>query len=208
MSVQIIGAGFGRTGTTSLKLALEQLGYAPCYHMFNVIENPGEALAWEKAAAGATPDWAALLGGQRAVVDWPASFFWRELAEAFPSAKVILTVRDAGQWHASIQRTIGGVLAGPQADQAHASSALLHMARFIIGQLTFAGRMNDPQHAIAVYHQHNAEVQRVIAKDRLLVYDLADGWGPLCGFLGVAEPGAPMPKVNTTDEFRSRILGG
>jgi hypothetical protein len=196
MGLKVIGAGFGRTGTHSLKLALEMLGFAPCYHMVEVFTNPGHSEQWEAIASGGKPDWDALLGGYKAGVDWPVCHFWRELAEAYPDAKIILTERDAEGWYRSIADTIFEFV-----DRARADAT----ATFIVAGTDRAfGNRFDKEHVIDVYHRHNETVKREAPKGRLLVYDVPEGWQPLCNFLGVPVPAAPFPKVNTTEEFRNR----
>jgi hypothetical protein len=204
MELKVVGAGFGRTGTMSLKLALEQLGFGPCYHMLEVFTHPGHAAAWLAIAKGESGDWRSLLADFQSVVDWPTTYFYRELAEAYPQAKVILTERPAEAWYRSVSKTIFAAMdasrGAPIADPG--MQAQRDMARFIIDR-TFANRF-DEEHALAVYKRHNDEVKRAYPKDRLLVYDSDQGWAPLCAFLGVPIPSTPYPKTNSTDEFRAR----
>lgn len=207
MAMKAIGAGFGRTGTMSLKLALEQLGFAPCYHMLEVIEHPGHAEIWHEAAKGEPADWRSVLNPYRAAVDWPVCHFWRELARAFPHAKFLLTERDPDAWYNSMSQTIFDAMnrssefandpvRGPQ----------MRMARYIVDEKTFAGKTGR-ESAIAVYRAHNEAVKRTLPRERLLVYDVAEGWAPLCEFLGVEIPDAPFPRTNSAEEFRGRIPG-
>jgi hypothetical protein len=194
MSLSVIGAGFGRTGTLSLKQALEELGVGPCYHMMEVIKKPGGAAQWEAVADGKALDWEDVFDGFRSTVDWPSATYYRELAEAFPDAKVILSLRDPESWFASTQATIFKQAFDDPNDQ------FSRMASKVIGRL-FDHRMHDKAHVIGVYNRHNETVQQVIPADRLLVYNVAEGWSPLCAFLGVPVPEGPMPKVNSTEEF-------
>lgn len=198
MSLEVIGAGFGRTGTLSLKLALEQLGFGPCHHMLEVFAHPEQIPMWTAAAEG-RPDWPAIFQGFRSTVDWPSATFYREIAEAYPDAKVVLTERDPEAWFASTQATIFK-LDLPEGDP------WADMVRKVVGAL-FDQRMHDKDKLISVYQAHNARVREVIPAARLLVYQVSEGWGPLCEFLGVAVPDGPMPKVNTTEEFQARIAG-
>lgn len=198
MPLDVIGAGFGRTGTTSLKFALEQLGFSRCHHMSELIVHPEQAPFWERAAGGEEVDWEAGLAGYRATTDWPACHFYRTLAERYPAAKVILTVREPGRWFASTQATIFNPdFLATTVDKPHGA--------FVCDVLlpVFDGRMHDRDHAIGVYERHNAEVRRTIAPQRLLVYEVRQGWEPLCRFLGVPVPAAPFPRVNTTEDFTS-----
>ena len=197
MPLSVIGAGFGRTGTLSLKLALEQLGFGPCYHMVEVLKRP-EALPLWSAAADGTADWAQIFAGYQATVDWPGATFWREIAEAFPAAKVILTVREEEAWFASTQATIFKRRFDESPDP------FPQMVAKVIGRL-FDQDLHDKARALEVYRRHNATVQQAIAADRLLVYNVAQGWDPLCRFLGVAAPDAPFPRVNSKDDFERHV---
>jgi len=198
MTLQVIGAGLGRTGTLSLKLALEQLGLGPCYHMLEVFKNPA-APDWWSAAADGAPDWEKIFEGYGATVDWPSASFYAQLAQAYPQAKVILTERDPEAWFASTQATIFQGPYTPDSDD-----PFRRMTWKVIGSL-FDGRMSDHDHVIDVYLRHNAKVRETIPADRLLVYDLKQGWAPLCAFLGVPAPDSPMVHVNTTQEFIEKI---
>ena len=196
MTLSVIGAGFGRTGTLSLKLALEQLGFGPCHHMVEVFKDPAAPGRWEAAADGQSVDWSDVLRGFSSTVDWPSATFYRELAQAFPQAKVILTVRDPQAWFASTQATI---FARPYDDP---NDPFQRMVGKVVGRL-FDHRLGDRDKVIEVFERHNETVRRTIPADRLLVYDVAQGWEPLCAFLGVPVPATPMPKVNSTEEFLS-----
>ncbi|MGI9169631.1 MAG: sulfotransferase family protein [Caulobacteraceae bacterium] len=203
MTLSVIGAGLGRTGTMSLKLALETLGFGPCYHMVEVFKNPDAPALWEAAAdalaAGTPIDWGPIFEGYKATVDWPGATFWRELAEAYPAAKVILTVRDPDAWFASTQATIF------RRDYAAAPTTPFEsMLHKVIGAM-FDRRMHDRDHAVAVFERHNAQVRAAIAPERLLTFEAAQGWEPLCAFLGVAAPDEPMPRANSTAEFLARL---
>ncbi|HWF01691.1 MAG TPA: sulfotransferase [Caulobacteraceae bacterium] len=197
MTLKLIGAGFGRTGTMSLKLALEQIGFGPCYHMMEVFPRPDAPQLWIDAADGA-PDWPRIFDGFAASVDWPGASFWRELADFYPDAKVLLTVRDPEAWYASTQATIF-------ADRARSGETPFErMIMKVVGHL-FPTGLHDKDHVIGVFERHNAAVQSAFGPDRLLTYEVSQGWKPLCDFLGVAVPDTPMPKTNTTDEFRARL---
>ena len=202
MALSIIGAGLGRTGTLSLKLALERLSFGPCYHMKEVFEHLDHVPVWDRAADGEPVDWDALFQGYRSAVDLPVAAFYRELSFRYPAAKVILTVRDPDRWFRSVSDTILRPLTEPLPDPLADWGAMVRKA--ILGRV-FAGGGADRAHMIASYELHNEEVERTIPPERLLVYEVADGWAPLCGFLGMPVPAEPFPKVNTTDEFRERI---
>lgn len=206
MTLQLIGAGVGRTGTLSLKSALETLGIAPCHHMVEVARHPEQAPLWAAAARGAA-DWHALLGGFRAAVDWPAAAFWRELGVVFPTARVILTVRDAAAWHASFRETIVAHTAGLAPPPGSALRAVYDLTRELVLDGVFAGRADDAAYAIGVYEKHNREVIATIAAERLLVYDVAEGWEPLCRFLDRPVPQEPFPRLNTRSGFLREYFG-
>lgn len=200
MALAVIGAGFGRTGTMSLKIALEMLGFGPCYHMVEVLRAPAAAEYWAAAAEGQKVDWDQVFAGYASTTDWPACDYWRELMDHAPAAKLILTVRDAEGWFRSTQNTIFSSL---NTRMAHDPSAIGRTMR-AIGTRNFNGRIDDRDGCIAAYERHIATVQREVPAERLLTYNVAEGWAPLCAFLGVAVPEAPFPAVNSTDEFRQR----
>ena len=207
MTLRVIGAGFGRTGTLSLKRALETLGFSKCYHMAEVAENPSHVALWRAAWRGEEP-WEALFDGYAAAVDWPTAAFWPRLMHVYPEAKVVLTMRDADSWFASAWRTIFKSMQERLAeDQAELQERLV-MAREIIIDGTFGGDLADRDNALAVYEANVARVRREVPADRLIVFDGNDGWGPLCEALGVAEPDAPYPRINTSEEFHERWRGG
>jgi hypothetical protein len=201
MTLKVIGTGLGRTGTLSLKLALEELGFGPCYHMMEVFPRPQHVTEWTKAARGERIDWDRLFDGFAATVDWPSSHFWRELVRAYPEAKIIHTERDPEVWWKSFSQTIKEGIAG---DGPPAMAAWFEMVDLIITKQMFGGDM-EKANVLKVYAAHNAEVKRTIPNDRRLDFDIAEGWAPLCRFLGVAEPAGAFPKTNTTADFRARM---
>ncbi len=195
MSLKLIGAGLGRTGTSSLKLALEQIGFGPCYHMKEVIENPMRGAAWVRAAHG-QPDWNAIFDGYAATVDYPGCAFWRQLIQVYPHAKVLLSVRGAQDWFDSTQLTIFA--------DAHAKRVSeLPLAEFFRKTVfePFGERLHDRDFMVAAFERHNAEVEHSVPAERLLIYDVAQGWAPLCEFLQVPLPDSPFPHKNTRGEF-------
>ena len=198
MSLSIIGAGFGRTGTHTLNLALEMLGFGPCHHMEDVNRNAEHRDLIRAAGRGEAVDWDQVYAGYKSAVDWPTAYFWRELAAHFPEAKVILTVRNSEDWYKSARATIFNTMS----DNADPQS----FGRAVIRSKIFGDRLDDETHAIEVLEAHNAEVIRTIPPARLLVYNVADGWPKLCAFLGVPVPPEPFPHSNTTTEFRERVL--
>ncbi len=212
MSLKVIGAGFGRTGTMSLKLALEQLGFGPCYHMAEVMTRPDHDTMWLALARGETSDWRPILDGFNATVDWPSTYFWRQLAADNPEAKIILTLRDAEAWYRSAAATIFGRMLEFEALRAENGAEAIDPARrrhmemvnTIIVKNTFGGSL-DKENAISVFAAHNDAVRREVPPERLLVYETGQGWEPLCRFLGVAVPEAPYPRVNTTGDFAAQF---
>ena len=205
MTLSVIGAGFGRTGTLSLKLALEKLGLGPCYHMIEVFRRPEHATLWSDAAEGKAMDWDALFEGYGAAVDWPVCYFWRELCDHYRDARVLLTVRDPERWYQSAHDTIFQAMSGDYLVDTPEGRSLSDMAEAIVIERTFGGKLEDRAHAIAVYERHCAQVQAEIPADRLLVYRVGEGWGPLCRFLGQGEPQEPFPHVNSTADYQARL---
>ena len=189
--IEVIGAGLGRTGTLSLKLALEQLGFGPCYHMFEVYEHPEHAVAWLAGDLG-------VLDGYRATVDWPGCTFWPELLAVAPEAKVVLSVRPADEWYASFATTVLRVLMEPR-------PRLATLADEVVGRRTFGDYSSMVSWQFkAAYVAHNRAVIEGVPSERLLVYDVADGWPPLCGFLERPVPATAFPRANDGAEFHRR----
>ena len=204
MTLSVIGAGLGRTGTLSLKLALEQLGFGRCYHMYEVLNRPDDDHVWLAATRGEVVDWDALFDGFGAAVDWPVAAFWRELADHYPEARFVLTVRDPRSWHESVMNTIYKALTSPpDRDDPQARTHRAMTAELIL-ERTFDGRLDDPVHAIEVYERHNREVQASLPAQRLLVYESGVGWEPLCAFLDRPVPAVPYPHSNTRREFNEK----
>ncbi len=204
MALEIIGAGFGRTATNTLKISLEQLGFDKCYHMYEVFERPHHASEWLKAARGEAVDWETLFEGFKSGVDWPLSFFWRELSETYPEAKIILSLRDPEAWYKSFSSTIAHTLTNEMPDENHPLYQALIMAKEIVVQKTFGGNIHDKDHVIEIYNRNTEEVKAAFGPDRLLVYDAKEGWGSLCAFLDCLIPSEPMGVTNTTEEFQGR----
>jgi hypothetical protein len=211
--VKVIGAGIGRTGTLSLKAALEQLGFGPCFHGRHVLDHPDRLPLWQAAAAGEPVDWRQVFAGYQSSVDWPGASFWRALIETFPDAKVILTVRDPQSWYDSVARTIYpmfGSSADPRAKRALQIVPGLDVMTEFTRQMIwdgpfFHGRFEDRDYAISVFEEHNAAVRREVPADRLLVCEADVGWRPLCDFLGVPAPDEPYPHLNDPDRFWGRV---
>jgi hypothetical protein len=205
MALEVIGAGLGRTGTLTLKTALERLGYAPCHHMLEVFANAERQVPyWNRAALGEKFDWDELYGDYRATVDWPGAYFYAELAERYPDAKVILSLRDPKRWFESMQETILKSMVMMGLDRPAPKDHPMRFAGIIIPERTFNFDFSEAN-VIAAFERHNAEVRRNIPADRLLVFEAAQGWEPLCGFLGVPVPDEPFPRVNSREEFWNHI---
>jgi hypothetical protein len=198
MTLKVIGSGLGRTGTLSLKLALEQLGFGPCHHMMEVFQHPESTPLWVAAGRG-QPDWEAIFAGYQAMVDYPGSRFWRELAAYYPDAKVIHSTRDADAWFDSTQATI----LAPGSFAENPPEPMREFFEIVTGD--FEGRIHDRAHMVARFHAHEAEVLATIPKDRLLVFNVGDGWRPLCAFLGAPVPDSPYPSENSRDAFQKRM---
>jgi hypothetical protein len=211
--MKVIGAGVGRTGTLSLKAALERLGFGPCFHGRHVLDHPDRLPLWQAAAAGEPVDWSAVFAGYASSVDWPGAAFWRPLTEAFPAAKVILTVRDPDSWYASVSATIFRMFGdGPPdprvADARRVVPGLDTFTAFhrrMIWDGFFAGRFADREYAIRIYEEHNARVLREVPPDRLLMISPGAGWEPLCAFLGAPVPAEPYPHLNDPGRFWARV---
>ncbi len=201
MGLEIIGAGFGRTGTSSLRSALVHLGFGPCHHMYEVRDHPEQLAGWQAAAQGRPVDWDLVFRGYRSQTDWPGARYWRELAGHFPTARVILSVRDPDSWFDSIEATINRFFAGRGNHRSPHLNAMAEMGYETIAVQVFGGRLTDRAHAKRVFEEHVAAVQAEIAPERLLTFDPRDGWGPLCDFLGVAVPKIPFPWVNISQDF-------
>ena len=215
--MKVIGAGLPRTATLTQKVSLEMLGFRPCYHMVNVLSDLSLAPAWAAAFDGAA-DWDMIFGDCQASVDWPGSFFWRELVGDYPDAKVLLSVRSGESWATSMKNTIWGVYYGDGPmrhlsdartsidpgwqDYAKLMKAMLHKSG-LIGDLT--GPFDAPV-AAAAMERHNQEVRETVPASRLLEWKPADGWEPLCEFLEVPVPQTPIPHINDSAKFADRIV--
>ena len=198
--LKVIGAGYGRTGTLSLKNALEHVGFRPCYHMTELFGKPGADEQWEAITRGKVVDWNTVFEGYQATVDWPACAVYKELMQAYPEAKVLLSVRDPDKWYESVYNTIY------QVSRRDPLSSHARMIQALIWEGTFDGRFEDKTYAITVFQWHNEEVRQLVPAEKLLVYDVKEGWEPLCAFLGVEVPvDTPFPHLNDRNEFMARV---
>ncbi|MEZ4592150.1 MAG: sulfotransferase [Chloroflexota bacterium] len=204
MSLKVIGSGFGRTGTLSLKAALEILGVGPCYHMQEVIKRPSHIKKWQQIGRGQTVPWESIFRNFQATVDYPASTFYRELLDAYPDAKVIHTVRDPERWYASTDETIFRAMHGLPA---WAPKLIWPLGQFkemqekIIWQGVFNGRFPNRPYAIQRFHAYTEEVKQNVPPEKLLIFQVKEGWQPLCDFLGVPVPDVPFPHVNDRENI-------
>ena len=206
MPLKVVGAGFGRTGTLSLKVALERLGVGPCYHMAEVFPRPQHVAMWHRLAFEHQIDWDELFCGFHATVDWPSARWWREIAAHYPDAKVLLSVRDPEAWYKSMSDTIYQPLKEPAPDGAPEIVRLQsEMVRKAILAETFDNRFEDKAHALDVFKRHSQEVRDTVDPARLLTFDVREGWEPLCRFLEVPIPDEPFPRLNDTATTQAMI---
>ena len=214
MAIKVIGAGFGRTGTLSIKAALEELGFSKCYHMVELLTHPSDVKFWEDASQGKPVNWDALFDGYQAIVDYPGYRYYSQLMQHYPDAKVLLSIRDAESWYESTLKTI--YQAGPKgwkklkmALSLPFSPKLRNLVRIFrmadkdVWVKDFQGKFEDKPYAIGIFNQHIEEVKRLVPPERLLVYQVKEGWEPLCHFLGVSvPPDKPFPHLNDRATFQ------
>ena len=216
--MKLIGAGFPRTGTLSQKIALEMLGFGPCYHMVNVLADLPQAALWERALDGEAP-WSELFDGCASTVDWPGGYFYDELMEEYPDAKVLLSTRDPEAWEQSMRATVWAVRHGRSVMRLLSDArgeidpdwaGFLRMIDRLLwtGNGSFADANAEPRQMIAGMQRHHEAVRRTVPPERLLVWSVTDGWEPLCEFLEVPVPDMPFPRVNDSREFVDRVVDG
>lgn len=204
MSLRVIGAGFGRTGTLSLKTALEKLGVGKCYHMFEVSRNPSHITLWSDAHRGKPVDWDKLFEGYQAAVDWPSCNLWREQMAHYPDARVILSHRDPESWYKSVMSTIYPSSVALSKSEDKNQRRFGEWTMDVIWNRVFDNRMDDAAHVMDVFTRHNEAVIAEVPKEKLLVFEAKDGWAPLCKFLDMPVPDEDYPRVNTTEEHQAR----
>jgi len=202
MPLKVVGAGVGRTGTHSLKLALEQLLGGRCHHMVEIIGDPAQASGWTDAIDGRDVDWPELLSGYVAQVDWPGASFWRELSAANPDALVLLSTRDPDAWYRSASNTIFQPIASPPPGLGQWFGTAMHK----LFEERFSDDLENPTAMMDAFEHHNAQVRAGVPADRLLEWTASDGWEPICERLGVAVPDEAFPATNSTSETRA-LLG-
>ncbi|MEL7031074.1 MAG: sulfotransferase family protein [Pseudomonadota bacterium] len=207
MALKVIGAGFGRTGTLSMKAALEQLGYDKCHHMLEVFPSDAQLDMWHRISQGETPDWDTVFDGYQASVDFPSSAYWRELAAQYPDAKIILTTRSFDSWYDSACETIypvsrdipGWMMVIPKVRK------IKEMTYGAIWDRVFGGKFEDKVAVRQVFDQHEADVKAAFSEDRLLIFHPKEGWEPLCAFLDKPVPKGTFPNVNDRASFKKQI---
>jgi Sulfotransferase domain len=216
--MRVIGAGLPRTGTLTQKVALEMLGLEPCYHWVNVLADLNQVEVWNRALDGEAP-WDEVFDGFHATVDWPGGYFWRELIDYYPDAKVLLSVRDPEKWEPSFRETIWNMGHGESLIRLLSSARGLvdpQWSRYLklvermfwAGEGTFAAGHEQPEQLIAGFEHHNEQVKATVPPERLLVWNVTEGWEPLCEFLELPVPAEPMPHVNDRETFLGRVIDG
>ncbi len=204
--LKVIGVGYGRTGTTSLKHALGLLGHSPCHHMSELIDNEALSQKWYDVTFNDNREWNKVFEGYQATLDWPSTSYWRELADYYPQAKLILTVRDSESWYKSMVKTVLPVMENPLGEKGSATWLRRMTSIKLIRNDTFNGMgLTDSKATIQRFEQHNKEVMATFGSERLLVFQAQDGWGPLCNFLGVPVPDVPFPHSNSASQFPQQL---
>ncbi len=205
MDLKVIGTGVGRTGTYSTKLALNELGFGPCHHMEEVLfDMPTQVPLWMDAANG-RPDWEGIYKGYNSTVDWPTAAFVRELSKAYPNAKFVHTMRSPESWAASFSETIYKLVAN-KSESPKEMHDWLDMAAHVIEKTGFPGGL-DIAGLIKAFTAHTEEVKKAVPASNLLIFQVKDGWEPLCEFLDVPVPDKPFPRSNDRGEFWDRVSG-
>ncbi len=216
--MKVIGAGMPRTGTLTQKMALEMLGLGPCYHMVDVLADLDQAALWQRALDGQAP-WQEIFANFNSTVDWPGGYFYKELADYYPEAKVLLSVREPDVWESSMRQTVWAVRHGESlirllsSAQAHVNpqwQGFLDMIDRLVweGKGTFASGHETRQQMIDAMLRHNEAVKEAIPAERLLVWSVTEGWEPLCEFLELPVPEVPLPHINDRKEFLNRVIDG
>lgn len=206
MNLEVVGAGFGRTGTETLKNALEILGFGPCYHMFEIDKHPEHIEKWNDVRSKGSRQWMEIYRDYSSAVDWPTCAYFEELIEAFPESKVILTVRDPGEWFTSMSKTVFRALSEDEKGLSEKTIELRRMSRALISEGTFKGRLDDRTFCESIYLDHIKSVKSKVPPNRLLVYEVRHGWKPLCTFLDREVPSTEFPIGNSTQDFERRVL--
>ncbi len=216
MSIKVFGSGLGRTGTHSLKLALEELGFGKCYHMVELFQHPEGLKYFEQAERGGKVDWDKLFEGYHSAVDYPVARYYKQLLTYYPDAKIVHTIRDAESWYRSASETIFWA-SKPSLLRILKLAMRLPFSPEVRNRLPvmkFNGKLLDSEFGkdlmnkekvIERFNKHNEEVIKLIPKERMLIFDPKSGWDPLCRFLNVPVPAVPFPKSNTKEDFLQRV---
>jgi hypothetical protein len=217
MSIKIIGAGFPRTGTNTLRESLEKLGYVKTYHMKNLLLHPENLQYWTRLSETGTTEWDELYNGYQATVDFPAYPWYKEHMKQYPDAKVILSVRPFEKWHDSVYSTIWQAQNPSELERMEMQKKLaanprlgsvmkcVQFAKEIIMEKHFQGKFLDKAFAEEVFNKHIEDVKAYVPADKLLVFDVSEGWEPLCKFLDVPEPTEPLPHTNKKEDFKAML---
>jgi Sulfotransferase domain len=208
MTLKVIGAGFGRTGTMSMKFALEQLGYNQTHHMISVMHDEQQRQYWHDIAMGKQPDWDAVFDGFEASVDFPSCSYYQDLLAHYPDARVVLTVRDPDRWYRSASDTIYAIGKATPRWARKFIPSIRQNAQMVNGTVwnrVFQDRFEDEAYAKQVFRDYIEQVKSHVPADRLLVFEVSQGWGPLCAFLGKEIPDTPFPNVNDSEQFQQLI---
>src|SRR5215469_1597083 len=200
MALKVVGSGLGRTGTKSMQTALNKLGFGPCHHMVEVFTHPESMALWVRASKGEDV-WDEIFKDYRSAVDYPSAAYWREIAAKYPDAKVLHTTRDPDQWYDSASTTI----LSPDSPATRTSPDTLPGAFFSSFTGGIREHLGDRAWMTDYFRRHDAEVKAAIAPERLLVYQVGEGWDRLCAFLGVPVPDEPYPSENSRQEFQARV---
>ena len=211
--MKVIGVGFGRTGTWSLKHALDKIGAGPCFHMLDLIRNPDMVKPWHDAAIKGQPDWDAMFEGFESTIDWPGCSFWEELIEVYPDAKVLLNVRDFDGWFKSFNNTIYAVrkaaMAGEMPEDANRpqpSPELWEVIGHLVYEHDLEGKVDDPDALRKLYNDRIETIKQRVPAERLTIFELGkDGWETLADMCGVEAPTTEFPHLHDTDEFRAEF---
>lgn len=212
--MKLIGAGLPRTATTSQKLALEMLGVGPCYHMVDVLGDLDRVQQWSDAVDGKV-DWGEMFADYQSTVDWPGSFFYRELREAYPDAKFLLSVRSGESWARSMLGTISSLLYGDslmydlssargRIDPSWQSFTDLMRRMWAKSELMLAENARNEAALAHAMERYNDEVKATI--DDVVVWSPTDGWEPICELLELPVPEAPFPNINDSEMFEARMI--
>jgi len=219
MAIKIIGAGFPRTGTMTLKTALEILGFNKTYHYKDLIADSKKLRFWLELENTGQTDFDALFKGFEATVDFPGYPYYKILLKKYPDAKVILTKRDFEKWYESTYKTIWKSARKPIIDRLklfirklfnknlRAIFKCIKFMRRVYLKDQFNNNFSSKAHAKNIFFKHIEEVITYVPKKQLLVYDVSEGWEPLCHFLEIPIPNQAFPHLNKKEHFHEMVKG-